>query len=407
MDRAGYVPIHLKEVASEIRKIHTETADRAKTSNEEIKKLIMAVCALPAERIEDYASLLSDRQLSILAEYITRNTFGFTMQNVKAVLECRINGEIFRTVYKGWQNEYQVHPVRECREFLLSAVRNHSEDIDYIKEHGLEIDLETWLSSKEIALEVCVSLLNFCGGNAVDIAVGEKYFDISGSVLSREATKLIYCYCEAAVYLNLTDVALHTKVKDFEVELVKKFLFNFLEKLTVKHLAAYNRIWSLARTIIGEPNSRQYNKFFSEAGKRAEILKNKYLEWRFINQIDIVFGGDYRSQFWKGKVLDYDATDYETKKSGEVLIMIFGNIYVLEFKRVGPVYFFTKEYYKENIERLFRTNIIYSVPEIRSILCNNHKDKEGFTNSYWHRGDWEYPVGRQLESLLKRYQLPR
>lgn len=407
MDRAGYVPNHLKKAASEIRKIHTQTADKTKLSDEEIRKLIAEVCALPADRVEGYAILLSDRRLLILAEYITHNSFGVNLENVKAVLECRINGEIFRTVYQGWQNEYHAHPVRECRQFMLSAVRNHRAEISYIKEHGLDSALEMWLNSKKPALEACVSLLNYCNHSSCDISTAEKHFDFTGSYLAREAIKWYYCCCEAKVYLGMTDAALHAKVKDFEAEYMKKFLLNFLEKLTVKQLAAYNLIWGLAQKIIGEPNLRPYNLFFSEAGKRAEILRNKYLEWRFINQIDIIFGRDYRSQFWKGKVLDYNATDYETKKSGEVLIMIFGNIYVLEFKSVGPVYFFTKKYYKENVERLFGSSISRTLTDIKSILYNNHTNREGFRSRYLHQGDWEYPVGGQLERLLKRHQLPR
>lgn len=402
MDRAGYVPNHLKEAASEIRKIHTSTVDNIKPSNTEIKKLIAEVCAIPAERVEDYAMLLSDRRLLILAEYLTHNSFGVELKNIKAVLELRISGEIFRTVYKGWQNEYHAHPVLECREYLLSAVKNHSADIDYIKEHGLDLVLEMWLNSKEHALEACISLLNYCNHNKCDIAVAEKHFDFAGSYLAREATKWYYCCCNAKVYLSMTDAVLHAKVKDFEAKYMKQFLLNILEKLTVKQLASYNLIWGLAQKIIGEPNLYAYTLFFSEAGKKAEILRNKYLEWRFINQIDNIFGKDYRSQFWKGKVLDYNATEYETKKSGEVLIMIFKNIYVLEFKSVGPVYFFTKKYYKENIERLFGSSISRTLTDIRSLLYNNHTDKEGIKNRYLHHGDWELPVGRQLDRLVKR-----
>ena len=402
MMRFSYDPVKIKQAANEIRKMHTVKVKANKENiSSEIKDFISEVCSLPDENVEPYADLLSYNKLFILSEYITQNNFHTDLKNIIKILKYRMNPDIFQTIYKNWQNYYRDHFVPECGELLLSAIKTHHSDIKYITDHNLDPYFEVWLNSDEIDCEVCRTLIQYSiehkNCNFEDAA---KHYDISGSVIASEAFKWYFCCCGSTVFLNMTDEKLYDETKSYNSKFVKRFLLNFLKCLNVNQLMKYRRIWEMAYNNIGEPGFNKFNYFFTKDIENSESLKKKYTQWHYIHQMYDIFGGDERSKFWQGKVLDYDASEYQYIKSKEALIMLFGNYYIIEFKNIGALYIFSKKYYLDNIKRYFDSS--QTVTEIKSALFHAHVNREGFYNRYEHRGQWKGIVSNQLRKLLGR-----
>ena len=76
--------------------------------------------------------------------------------------------------------------------------------------------------------------------------------------------------------------------------------------------------------------------------------------------------------------------------------MKFGNYVVVEFKEEGPMYFFSIEYYNNNVRRYcesYRSNL-----DLRQTLLHSHTDKESFHNRIRHVGNWKSKTRAYLKT---------
>lgn len=408
MLKFSYVPIRLKQTANEIRHSHRSVSEPVKDlPGEDAEKFVREVCALSTEKVQNYARLLSDRKVLILAVYLTQNNFHVELDNIIMILRLRMSADVFRTIYRSWQNSYNVYTIPECTDFITLTIKRCAEKSYYIKTHGLKSSFERWSKADNIDLEVCKTLIKYCERNKCDYSEAENYFDIKGSVLAEQASKWYYCCCDGAVLISTGDIELYDKVKNYDSSFRRKFLLNFLNCLDVKQMAEYKNVWKIAYDNIGAPEGKGYNLFFPEKTDNIELIKKRYRQWYIINQMYSIFGVDERSRYWEGKVYDYDVTECNYKKSVETFIMKFNgkyvSYYIIEFKTIGPLYIFSEKYYNENIKRLF-TEYLYanSSNELRSVLYHNHTQREGFDNRFTHHGYWQGSINTVLKKVLGR-----
>ena len=400
-----FEPLKLKKAAEKIKQIHKHKADYiSDISPADEDKLIKEVCALTEDKLKPYAMLLASYKLKHLATYLVcNNNDNIDMSNITKILEYRMNDDVFRIIYRGWQGRYMYDDNPECCELMKKALAENK--LEYIRTHGLDKYLSVWLDytdTEQLEYDVCKAVLYYkSASQEMEYEDAEKHYDIFGKSLAKNAQRWFYCCCPREEYLIFNDVELSNKMSAFKDKHMTMFTLNFIKKLEMKDLEKYGAfVWRRIASHIGDPYSQMFNRFWNNQTDCDEI-KKKYIQWYNIQQIGRIFTDSGRCVFWKKRVFDYDDVECRLIAQNDAILMRFGEYVVIEFREVGAVYFFSQNYYDENIKPFFERSW-ESLTDKKSRLKNLHHYVEGFENRYEHRGDWTYKISGRLNRLMRK-----
>lgn len=196
---------------------------------------------------------------------------------------------------------------------------------------------------------------------------------------------LFYTFCLKNDYLHANQCALLESVKKYKIDILKEFIKNFLEQLTLSELEHFENLAKYFVSYLGETYGKKSHKFFSEMSPQIE---KKYCDW--INRCKIIqyFGNDERSRFWK----QYQFEKVEHCSKSESVIMKFKEYYAIEFlgETMGPIYIYGCDTFEREIYKWFNW---YYCSELKNVLYHN-----SFLYIYRkeHRGYWQHDVNLYL-----------
>ena len=395
-----FQPIKLATVAKNIRCIHTSSSEIALEINDD-KNIIMEAVNIDKKSIYNYANLLSDYRVKLIADYYPYNRYNIDVENLTIILKQRLNEELFLTVFRNWQMCYKR---KYCIDFLRDSISkiiiksNQSSIIKNINDICLfEINPDDFLIS------VCRNIINYKNLHHLSFKESKEAFGIIDTILSKDISKTYYLCCSLNDYLECSDETLLRETTDYSDKDFILFAFNFLNCIKKENINNYISVVNKLIARIGVPYSDKFNKFFSvELNEKFPNAQKTYLNSYSYLTIDEVFQNGKRGVFWKRLALDYDVLYCKYFKHLHSIVMKFENYYIIEFRddaKSGALYFFSENYYEKNVKKYL--NPSYNENEFKSLLLNKHTNKENFFNRIEHRGDWESRIKIILKSLLK------
>ena len=194
------------------------------------------------------------------------------------------------------------------------------------------------------------------------------------TVLYKDCMFFFLTYCGHDDYLKQPVDEVSTTIQKYGDYAFRQFLINLLRELSLSELPKFGMLtkYFLGRT--GEPSSKSFLSFFKDVDP---VITNKYINW--INQIriDLYFGNDERSRFWR----KYAFLRVTRHKEGNLVIMEAKNHFILEFikdpkdhslhKVYGTLYIFDRDTYENEIyDRIH----IYTANELKSFLFQNKEE---------------------------------
>ncbi len=400
--KLNYIPIKLKEVKAEIRKVHESKGSMPSVSESELRKQLKYICGLTASDADRYGSLLPMSSLIILADYIVTDFLKVDTENIVHILKMRMNNDLFNVIFIKWTDKFKECSIG-CRRLIRYSLDNKEKcGINFISEHDLDNQLEKWIDSGEILMEVCMSMCKIKDTKKMKtLHEAAEYYGIAGSVLEKLSADLYYCCCNSEEYIINGDSRIYSLVNEYTAYPRNRFIHNFMRVLNVEEMLSFPKVWQFIYNFVGEPNSKKCEGYFNDCEDRCNLTA-KYSQWYYIRQIYDIFGDGERARYWKGRIYDYglepNGIYCRFYSQSNVLILTFMNYVVIEFKKEGPLYIFTKGYFDKNISRLCQSN--YSNMNLRQALYHRHTGKEGFKNRIEHRGDWRNQVDIILNGLI-------
>lgn len=385
----SYFPKKLKSAKEEIVLLHKNANEPIKISdNEDIRKLVMSLVKLEKYQIRSRAFALSNKEVEIVAGYIPHNYYKVNMKNLFEIFILRTSQFLCQVLYNQWQESYQNEA---CNAFIRDILKYDENFISLILKNNMDEKLfDSILSDKDIPARFCVELKNHYFPRGKKLEEKIIYFGIrEDSKLFYDCKSLFYLYCEREDYLSIAKSELQNLVKQYYRRgqiILKKFLSNFLEKLSLRELIGFKDLADYFKTIVGDNVSakEKFDAFFKDF---PSSLVQKYIDWINLFKVEEYFGLDERSQFWK----QYHFKSVRKYNYSNSVVMEFDKYYAVEFlgQRMGPLYIYSKDYFEHHIINRFKNN---DNTHMRHFLLH---DERWFYRKE-HRGNWKNDVQSKL-----------
>lgn len=384
-----YYPKRLAKAKEEIEKVHTNVAEAVVAEDvQSLKDLIDEIVALEKNELEGYACTLNKKELQMLCMYIPSNKYGVPLENLLGIISYQLSELRVRILYQYWQNNYSYIESCGIFEMIQKQQTFHKMFKDSYKVYCGKI---AEAIRNERVLELYISFLH--GTNLESIEAYQKALLRYGLnlefQLAKDCIKEFYFVCAGNVYMDMGEYPLYRKLLDMKPWQLKKLLVNLLKKLTDSQLDEFYKIAEYYETKTGEYGSQKFCDYFSQIPSN---LSQKYHAWMNRFKIYKVFINDAnndRSSFWKqysnqAHISFYDSTD--------AMAIIFEKTIFIEFRNLGPVYHYSKEYYNKKVSNAV---INYSKEnDLKSYLLHGTEPLKRKV----HRGYWKYEIARQIQT---------
>lgn len=382
--RKIYYPQKLGKAVLDLKDIFDSSEERYSINKSRLEEIIYGIVGCESEKkLRLFVLALTKAELKAVAVYIKSN---YLKVDANRLLDAFIVVDAFfcfKILYESWQQAYK-------NPFDFNAIRKvimHYQD-DIIEEYHMQ-DVNTlaiWMSSNSAEIEVCKYMAAGCSdensflAKLRDLQLNENY------MLYRDVKGIFLEYCGPKVYLNMGDTGLLNSIKTRNLESQKNIMYNFLEKVDEDF---YSNFPDLAihvhDRLFGAYNDMLYQ---NSIGQKPEVLRNSYNTFINIFWILRTFGNGMRAKFWKRFVKHFNAEYYSRH---DMLLMKFNRCVVIEFKEMGPMYFFDEEVFRRNYqEKQFYKKTV----DLKWELRNN----EEYIVMKEHRGDWQQYVDQYLNA---------
>ncbi|MBQ9032148.1 MAG: hypothetical protein IJ106_11955 [Parasporobacterium sp.] len=382
-----FVPEKLIETRRLIEASHKDSAAAGTAgSGEELGKLISRLCGSSEEMVKASSLAMSDREVRMLAGYLPRNDYGIRGERLFQALRYRLDEHTCGTLFRQWQEEYSN---AYCNSFLKDLARTDQTFQKFLKKHHTDPELFAQiLEGPSIPLSYDEKLLGGTFADGADFERKLRYFGVAEqSMLDIECKQALLTFCGRADYFSCSEDNLLDIVRTYDGYLLKRFLLNFMEKLSLGELQAYPALTSYLRQVIGHRGSRTFRQFFEDVP--PEMLQ-KYLDWIHLFKINLYFEEDDRSRFWK----QYRYVNVVRYPISNVVILEFENHVAVEFLGDQPGTIYLCE--KNEFNRSFYDKLDAMDNEDLRIFFKAHKDQcLEYRN---HTGRWQ----SHLNNLFSR-----
>lgn len=354
--------------------------------DDDLFKLITRLASLEKYQVKKNALALSNKDMQRVTAYLPFNHYKVNMVNLFDIFMYRSTQELCQLLYSHWQDSYTN---RDCNNFLKHLLRYDEKFIILMRDCNLPENMFVQMIESDSVPLFFGRMLKSSLGVKSTLAEKVKKWNIrEDSRLFRMVQFLFYTFCMRDDYLVVPQTTLLMVVKQYgstDIKLLKQFLINFLQELKLSELEKYHELAKYLETQTGKNRTDKFNKFFSDVDEK---IVEKYVNWLNIQIINEVFGYDERSMFWK----QYKFLHIDKYNNSNSVVMEMKNYYATEFlgKAMGPIYFYDKKTFDEQVRRWFVFN---NNSDLRSLLYNNqhlcagrevHKKPNG-DEFYWCR----------------------
>ena len=352
----------------------------------EMEELLRRMYQVDPSMVKAAALSLSDRQADMLAGYLPYNFYGEDETRLFEVMDNRLDERSSRTLYMQWQNAYS-NPA--CNEFMIRMSRKEGGFKKMLEGYGISTDaFIKVLESINIPLGFDEELMgkHFSDDQDLDNRL-RGYGIIEESMLDIACKCAMLTYCGRIDYLNCSQENLIAIFQDYDLYMQKKFLMNFLRRMSLKDLESYPELAAHLRSITGYPGSVEYLEFFDEADPEIVL---KYADWINIFKLNIFLENDERLDFWKR----YRYVNVIRYPVSNTLVLEFKNHVAVEFlgDDKAPVYFCEKEIFRN----MFYAQLTSMDNSDIRIYFKTHKDE--CMDSRNHSFRWQ----NHVDSLISK-----
>ncbi len=381
----SYVPEKIKRAREDIALLHKNVNEPIEVSdNEELRQLIMSLVKLEKYQIRPRAYALSNKEIEMVAGYIPHNYYNVTMENLFEIFSIRSSESLCRVLLNHWQESYQNE---NCNAFMRGILKYDENLISLVLRNNMdEVLFDSILSDRDIPARFCMEIKKHYFPAGKSLMDKLSFFGIrEDSKLSGECRFLFYTICNREDYLAIAKIDLLNLVKQYNrrgQSVLRSFLQNFLEKLSLRDLVPFRELADYLKTIVGENvgTKEKPNVFFE--GFQSDLIQ-KYNDWINLYKVEEYFGNDERSRFWR----QYHFKSVRKFKYSNSVVMEFDKYYAVEFlgQAMGPIYIYERNYFEHYIIKKFGCN------------DNSHMRQELLHDSNWfyrkeHRGYWQNDV---------------
>lgn len=400
----SFMPSRLMQARTEIEKIHTNERNiRNFHEMKFLEEFIVGLVVTKEKNLKIKALSLSDKELIMVVEYLPYNSFKVDMKNLYQIFRYRTSVLLCEILYKQWQGSYDT---KDCNKFISELI---DQDMNFSKmfsafSMGIK-DYQEILNSKSVVKSYTNLLKKKQLQQKSELEEWSKSVGIENeSRLFYDLQSLFYTYCGKEVYLDMDKMNLLDVVSRYRDADLTLFLANFLEKLTLRELQAFDMLAVKLSKRLGDSMGVICRNIFSEIPEQLYI---KYKDWINTNTINKVFGNDERSRFWK----QFRFVSVKKIPYSDSVIMEFEDKYVTEFlgRAAGPMYFYEKGIFEEKICKIYRTS---TNQELKNIIFKYWKNQENQVmkeNLIWDRKEHQPSPGWQskVEYFLIRNNITK
>jgi len=343
MAQIQFTPERLIESRRKVEALHAkEEAYSFASPGEDLEQLIRSLLETQDEMLPAAGLSLSDRQTCMLAGYLPHNYYDVPEEKLFRSLKKRLDDPSCEVLFQEWQEEFGNYP---CNHFLRELAEQSPCFQKMLAKHHIKPALFIQiLISRNIPLAFDQLLIGAVFADGMEFERKLQYYGITPqSFLDVECKRALLTYCEKEDYFSCSEENLLDIIKTYDGYMLKKFVFNFLDKLSLSELEYYPALASYMRKVTGHRNSRNFQQFFEGAEIR---LVRQFIDWINIFKINTYFEEDERSQFWKQfrylNVVRYPVSN--------VVIMEFDECVAVEFlgERKGTIYICEKDTFMQN-----------------------------------------------------------
>ena len=380
--RKIYYPQKLNKEVIKLEKIFGSSAEKNHVSKKRLEQIIRGIINCSNEdELKLYVFALSKPELKAVAIYMKSNYLHVDLNKILDAFVVTDAFYCFQIIYDTWQQNYR-KPYK--KEAVLHLVKHYNDNI--VEKYNLNdvSVIATWMSNKDAEVSICKYLAPGCESIEIfekrleQIQIKKKYS------LHKNIMGIFLCYCDAEVYLGLGDEVLLSHIKVLDLEQQRKILYNFLvvvnpdhfDKFEILAQYAYDRLFG----------GRADNLYKETMGKQPENIKEAYDALINIFWLIKLFGRDRRSRFWKKYIREFKVRYYSAH---DMLLMEFNRCSVIEFKSMGPIYFFDTDYFSK---AYVKKGMSQKTPVFKSDLYYDSKAIYRKT----HQGYWERDVAHML-----------
>ena len=309
---------------------------------EEVEQLILRLSKTPLELQKAAALAMKDREVIILAGYLPYNYYELDEKNLFEIFRYRVNRKSCGVLFQQWQEAF-ANP--DCNEFLKSLAVSSRSFQELLRDIHIKQEVfEKMLESQNIPLYYDEHI---AGKNFKDGAEFNKnlayYGIVENSLLDIECKRALLTFCSKADYLDCSEDNLLYIIRNYDLYMLKKFLLNFISKMTLWELQIYPELAEYLRSVIGHKRSRTFLSFFE--GVDMDLIE-KYLDWINLYKINSYFQNDERSRFWK----QYRFENVIRYPVSEIVVMEFAEYIAVEFLGTGKgtIYICTKAVFEQH-----------------------------------------------------------
>ena len=336
-----YIPEKIIDARKKIVPVHRQKKQGGFAASEELEKFVGKLNGYSADMLKAAALSLSAEEVDTLAGYLPYNYYAVSQKKLFEILRHRLDDRSVRVLFRQWQEEFTTP---ECNAFLREMALSDGPLQRLLQICHIRGDVFAGiLDSGQIPIGYDEQLIGGRYSNGEDFEKKLRYFGVAqGSYLDIECKRALLTFCGKTEYFSCSQDNLLDILRTYDRFMLRKFLLNFMDKLSLGELQAYPSLAAYLRQVIGHHNSRTFKAFF-EGVSEKEV--QKYIDWIHIYKINSYFREDVRSRFWKQfryqNVLRYPLSN--------VVVLEFETCVAVEFlgEKPGTIYLCEKEKFAE------------------------------------------------------------
>lgn len=382
-----FIPKRLIQAREEIIDRHPgkkKIIETAVRESKEIRKLIERIVALPERKVKKEAFTLSDLEMASIAGYCPSNRFKVKLDNLEQVLYYRSDPRFWEIYYRAWQDYYLI---AENNSFLLKQVKRDEIFVEFMKEHHLdESNCQILFGSEDVPHSL--GELFYDSKLTIEKSLSERltFFGVRENTrLYNECAIQFYTYCSRKEYLDGSKDEVEAAVRKYGLELLRKFLLNFLAKLSLSDMDSFPALGQYFLKEIGEISTEKARQLFNGFPKE---LSEKYSDWLIRLRIDELFEKDERSRFWR----QYHFKKVQRYRISNSVVLEFDHHCAIEFlgRAMGPLYIYEKDCFEEKIQDLVNRRM--NNTDLRQTLYHG----KSYLKRIEHQSGWQLKTKRFL-----------
>jgi hypothetical protein len=263
----SYTPSRLIEAANDIALQHRKQREvNYSTPNDKLRLLIERIVALELYQVKQNALALPEDDVLSVAGYLPHNYYNVDMKNLFLVFNYRSSQQACEVLYEQWQSSYDND---QCNQYMREQLQTNERFIMLMREHNIsETTFDDILSSEIIPSRFGMECVKRQFPNNYSLINKMNYFGVQGNTrLYHDCQFLFYTFCNKQDYLAANKSELLVVIQQYEEVALKKFLYRFLEFLTLAELEQFFEMARYFSVSLGGIDTPKGETFFCRCNR--------------------------------------------------------------------------------------------------------------------------------------------